>query len=180
MLLPIAMKSILAIFAIGLMLATAFSGCVGGENTNGTDTTYGTDITGTDGTGNETGNETLDNQTTSNVTKNKPYHKEYDESLTVMDSIDHTFPVKQNATKFTVVVSATCLIPDPTGEIGLFVYLYAPGAADYIEAWTVCNSELIIEMTRDEIVQYGYGTWNVQFIGCDPQITAQTVIDVLY
>jgi hypothetical protein len=48
------MKSILAIFAIGLLLATAMSGCVGGEKTSGIDTTTGTDT----GMGNETENQT--------------------------------------------------------------------------------------------------------------------------
>lgn len=73
-----------AIAAIGLMLMTSFSGCVGGDNTtSGTDTTMGTDETGTNETiGNETGNETLENTANQTATE-KIYTAELDGSVLV-------------------------------------------------------------------------------------------------
>ena len=157
------MKSILAILAIGLMLATVFSGCVGGENTG--DNGGITDGTGDNnsGTGNETANETGGNET-ENVTLPDNYHAEYSGTIMITDTgaIVYEFPVAEAAKKIKIHVDASTLPGTPVMG-GVDVRIYAPDGTEVEYTWAQNDAPLDVEYTAKSIKQFGYGTWTIEF-----------------
>jgi hypothetical protein len=180
------MKNILAIFAIGLMLATAFSGCVGGEKTSGTDTTTGTNTTGTSAAGNETMNQTGENATENQTEIPENYHAEYDDDmpLTDMSYVTHQFPVKEGAKKIIITLKPTFMVPltlpdNPVlgGCIGAMdVWIYDSKENAVVE--DVPSSEVTYEITGSQITNYG--KWRLEMFPEDPEVTVHSIIDVFY
>lgn len=174
-----------------MLIGVFFVGCVNDGN-NGTDN--GNNIiqnNGADPNTDQNTNATQENETANKAATNKTYHKEYNESISIADAIliktiDHPFPVKQNATLFSIKITAICTtprLPDPIDIVGLCVYLYPAGktgSQDFIHSDLVNGNECIMEMTGKEIESYGYGNWNLQYIGRDVSIIAKMTIDVHY
>lgn len=161
------MKSILAIFAIGLLLATALSGCTGSENNNGTDTTTGTDANGTDTTvENETENQTAGNETAGNDTSETlvvTYHKEETGSADtvsyqiekVMGFTNFKFPVTDKSEK--IIISVTVTGTTPTDNCGF--QLCNPSDEEVTVIYVDSGQQGEITVKRSEIAKNGPGDW---------------------
>ncbi|MDD5502459.1 MAG: hypothetical protein PHH26_03225 [Candidatus Thermoplasmatota archaeon] len=175
------MKGIFAILALGLMLATAFSGCVGGEKASGTDTTAGTHITGTDVAGNETANQTSGNAT-ENQTLPENYHKEYDDDMVLTDSLvggwtSHEFPVKQGAKKVVITVSPVCTVPMELPEGGYMdIATYDAKGTALVDG--AAATETTYEFKDSDITNFG--KWKLEMFPEDPDVKVHSVIDVFY
>ncbi|MDD5502458.1 MAG: hypothetical protein PHH26_03220 [Candidatus Thermoplasmatota archaeon] len=178
------MKSILAVFAIGLLLATAFSGCVGGDKGTGdTGTGDGTGNGGTgDGTGNETGNETGGNAT-GNATLPDNYHQEYSDTIGYEDLswTVHDFPVQAGAKKVVVHIIPTFTVPVSApgqGFVGGMDVTILDSKGNELVSNELVNGEITYEFGSDKIVKFG--KWKLEMFPEDPSVTVQSIIDVLY
>jgi hypothetical protein len=179
--LPIAMKSILAIFAIGLMLATAMGGCVGSEQGNdATNEGTGDNISGTGNeTGNATGNETGGNAT-GNATIPENYHKEYQDDMVFMDMPSHEFPVKAGAKKAVLKFVVETTIPmDPTQQFALDIMINNPKGEEYQDLF-VLTGEYVVEISESDLASNGYGKWTIEMFDFEPSASCATTIDVFY
>ncbi|MDD5503369.1 MAG: hypothetical protein PHH26_07915 [Candidatus Thermoplasmatota archaeon] len=180
------MKSILAIFVIGLLLATAFSGCVGGEKTSGNGTT---DENGADGGmpdsgstgGNSTGNATSGNATDGNETVPENYHQEYSNTILVVDAVQgddiYTFPVQNIAKKIVLVLTATAL----PGVTGTCIKVTDPKGNEL--ASDASNGDAVtIEISQEDIAKAKSGKWTADvYLGVpDLQCDYTLTIDVIY
>ncbi|MDD5503017.1 MAG: hypothetical protein PHH26_06120 [Candidatus Thermoplasmatota archaeon] len=172
------MKSMLAIFAIALLLATALSGCVGSEKgTDGTDN--GTGGNGSNGgTGNETGNQTGGNASGNQTAPAKPnYHAEYNDSVRIYDTDlgikNYAFPVNADAKKIKIFYEQSNVML-PAGSSGAVTIITD---AEGTEKGSISNGETF-ELKNPKSI----GDWNAEVVlqidsvSCDFHL----VIDVLY
>jgi hypothetical protein len=173
------MKGILAILAVGLMLATAFSGCVGSEKgTDGIDN--GTGDNG--GTGNETGNETGGNET-GNVTLPDNYHEEHSDTLTIQDMawVAHKFPVQIGAKKITIHLipqfTSPIAIPDQ-GFLGGMDVTILDAKGNKLVDTALVNGEITYEFGPEAVTKSG--KWSLEMFPEDPSVEVQSIIDVTY
>lgn len=192
MLMPIAMKSILAILAIGLTLVTAFSGCVGGENTSSVDTTTGTDTTIV----NETENQTVENTTAVNQTVEKTYSAQFTgtvplslisfDSIVVCaaagDSVGRSFDLT-TPTSIKITINYTSTYGN------LFFSLYAPdsGSTAYMTSENDGGGQETIIVKQKNLKSAGTleGQWRIQvftglFTNLEPavQVAYDGVVEV--
>ncbi|PKK81826.1 MAG: hypothetical protein CVT47_00455 [Thermoplasmata archaeon HGW-Thermoplasmata-2] len=173
----IVMKSILAILAIGLMLATAFSGCVGGEKTTSTDTTTGIDTT----VGNETENQTDVNQT---APPRANYHMEQSGTHMIHEGAlgnkYFPFPVDEGAKKIILKASAVGTPGAPIGGCGFWIL--DSGGNEKSEDFSQDGQEIVRELKEGAIKSGGYGEW--QIMVCmqllDVSADFKFSVDVLY
>ncbi len=174
-------KTLAAMLLMGLMLATAFSGCTGSKNeatsTGGTETTD-TEL-GENETGNETGNATAGNQTLVVI-----YHDEKTDTtdtasyLVSENGKDYTFPVAANAKKIVIVFKASGL---PTDVTGCGIWVFNANGEEVANEFSNKNTEVKIEFKESKVVKGGFGDWRVHFVPQLPDVMATytTTIDVL-
>jgi len=172
------MKHILVILAIGLMIATAFSGCTGGK-----DNTGGTGDTGTGGgTGNETGNETGGNATGNQTTIPENYHQEHSDTLGYDDLswTAHAFPVQAGAKKIIVQIKPTFTVPASAPGMGFVggMDVRISDSKGNMLVDDIVNAEITYEFAQDEITKFG--KWKLELFPEDPSIEVQSIIDVFY
>jgi hypothetical protein len=184
------MKSILAIFAIGLLIATAMSGCVGGEKTSGTDDTMtGTDTTGTDtAVGNETENQTAGNQTTGKTEMVLIYHKTESgtaDTATFLLSCTpapveyptYPFPVNSTAKKIQIKFKGAAM---PTDAFGTVAFIYDTNGNEVTTIASSGNTEGSAEIKAKQIEEGGFGEWTYKVVtqAPDASSTYEITIDI--
>lgn len=181
-----------AIAVMGLMLATAFSGCVGGFSAKGNDVN--------DGTGNETGNETsneTENETGNNtepLSYNytgtiKTLHEEWDATFEMsIDGLEeqesgegHKFKMPEKAVKITITATSSSSIPTE-GMYDTGIFLDNPKAKTIASVDETEQSVTLEFSNRAKLADAG--EWEVRLkFGCllfslDPVVHA--VMDVEY
>ncbi|MDD5502365.1 MAG: hypothetical protein PHH26_02750 [Candidatus Thermoplasmatota archaeon] len=174
------LMNLAAIAVIGLMLATALSGCVGSKNE--ATSTGGMETTDTGLGENETGNQ-IGNATAVNQTLVVIYHDEKTDTtdtasyLASENGKDYTFPVAANAKKIVIIFKASSLPSDATG---CGIWVFNANGEEVANEFSNKNTEVKIEFKESKVVKGGFGDWRVHFVPQLPDVMATytTTIDV--